>query len=366
MRVRTITADFGGRSYDIIIDHGLIDRAGEWLAPLARERRLIVVSDKHVWAAQGPRLTAALASIDVEPILLPAGEATKSWTSLESLVDQLLALEVERSDHIIAFGGGVIGDLVGFAAAIIKRGCRFVQMPTSLLAQVDSSVGGKTAINVAAGKNLVGAFHQPALVLIDATALDTLSDRQLRAGYAEIVKYALIEDAGLFDWLEINAAAILARDPVALDHAIAAAVAGKAGIVAADERETSGRRALLNLGHTFGHALEAETGFSDRLFHGEAVAAGVMLAFDFSVDSDLCPRADAERVRDHLTSVGLPTALAAAHVAASGARLVGHMAHDKKRVGGRLPFILTRGIGAAFVDETVDPAAVAAFLDGHA
>ena len=361
-----VKAEFGPRSYDLVIEHGLLERAGALLSTLARDGRLVVVSDEQVWAAQGPRLVAALGGIAVESIVLPVGEASKSWTTLAQLVDRLLALEVERSDHVVAFGGGVIGDLVGFAAAIVKRGCNFVQVPTSLLAQVDSSVGGKTAINVAAGKNMVGAFHQPALVLIDPAVLATLSDRHMRAGYAEIVKYALIEDARFFEWLEDNAAAVLARDPAALDHAIATAVAGKAAVVAADERETKGRRALLNLGHTFGHALEAETGFSDRLFHGEAVAAGTMLAFDFSVERGLCAAQDAMRVRAHLDGIGLPTTLAAAGARVPGAALVAHMLHDKKRQGGTLPFILARGIGEAFVDKGVALDDVAAFLDRHA
>ena len=360
-----VKAEFGPRSYDIIIDHGLLDRAGQLLAPFAHDGRLIVVSDEQVWSAQGQRLRKALGAIEAVPIILPVGEATKSWSHLAALVDQMLALEIERSDHIIAFGGGVIGDLVGFAAAIVKRGCQFIQVPTSLLAQVDSSVGGKTAINVPAGKNMVGAFHQPALVLIDPAVLATLPDRHTRAGYAEIVKYALIEDAPLFEWLEANAPAILARDPEMLDHAIAAAVSGKARVVAADEREVSGRRALLNLGHTFGHALEADTGFSDRLLHGEAVAAGTMLAFDFSVERGLCATGDAERVRRNLSAIGLPTTLAAADITASGDTLVAHMMHDKKREGGTLSFILARGIGAAFVDRDVALADVASFLDRH-
>ena len=361
-----VKAEFGPRSYDVVIEHGLLERAGALLSPLARDGRLIVVSDEQVWAAQGARFVAALGGIAVEPIVLPVGEGSKSWATLAALVDRLLALEVERGDHIVAFGGGVIGDLVGFAAAIVKRGCNFVQVPTSLLSQVDSSVGGKTAINVPAGKNMVGAFHQPALVLIDPAVLATLSDRHMRAGYAEIVKYALIEDAAFFDWLEANASALLARDPGALDHAIATAVAGKAKVVAADERETKGRRALLNLGHTFGHALEAETGFSDRLFHGEAVAAGTMLAFAFSVERGVCPADDAERVRTHLAAIGLPTTLAAANAKAPGATLVALMMHDKKREGGKLPFILARGIGAAFIDKSVDLDEIAAFLDQHA
>lgn len=353
----------GARSYDILIGDGLIDSAGERLAPLARGGRLLIVSDEKVWSVLGDRLRRGLGSIEPVPVLVPAGEESKSWSGLESVVDRLLTEGVERSDYLLAFGGGVIGDLAGFAAAVVNRGCNFVQVPTTLLAQVDSSVGGKTAINVAAGKNLVGAFHQPSLVLIDTSCLDTLDQRQVRAGYAETVKYALIEDAPLFDWLDEAKDRILAGDPEARRRAIRAAVAGKARIVEADERETSGRRALLNLGHTFGHALEAETGYSDRLLHGEAVALGLALAFAFSVERGLCPPGDADRVRDHVAAAGLPVSLAEAGIEASGATLVEHMRLDKKREGGRLPFILARGIGKAFLDRHVGLAEVAEFLD---
>jgi 3-dehydroquinate synthase len=353
----------GARSYEVLIEDGLIARAGERLAPLARDGRLVVVSDEQVWAAQGELLRRGLGSIEAVPLLVPAGESSKSWAGLESVVDGLLEFGIERRDHILAFGGGVIGDLAGFAASVVKRGVRFVQIPTTLLAQVDSSVGGKTAINVPRGKNLVGAFHQPSLVLIDPVSLDTLDPRQLRAGYAEIVKYALIEDAAFFAWLEENGLALLAGDAEARRRAIAVIIAGKARIVEADERETSGRRALLNLGHTFGHALEAETGYSDRLFHGEAVAAGTVLAFDFSARRGLCPPGDAERVRAHFAAAGLPVSLAEIGIEGRGARLVAHMMSDKKKEGGRLPFILTRGIGAAFVDKGVELAEVEAFLE---
>ncbi len=353
----------GERSYPILIEPGLIDRAAAALAPLARDRRLTIVTDETVWAAQGARLTAGLDGLSADPIILPPGEATKSWPVLADLVDRLLAAGVERSDHIVAFGGGVIGDLAGFAASIVKRGCPFVQVPTTLLAQVDSSVGGKTAINSASGKNLVGAFHQPALVLIDPSCLDTLPARELRAGYAEVVKYGLIGDAWFFAWCEANGAALLAGDVAARSYAIATSVAAKAAIVAEDERETGGRRALLNLGHTFGHALEAETGFSDRLLHGEAVALGMALAFRFSAARGLCDGAEAERVAAHLAAAGLPTRLADVGIDAPGERLAAHTTHDKKARGGRVPFILARGIGAAFVDASVEPAEVAAFLD---
>jgi len=361
-----IVVALGARSYPIDLGVGLIDRAGELLAGHVRGKRLVVVTDETVAALHLPRLAAGLGEIAIEPIILPPGEATKSWSQLASLTDRLLALGVERNDHIVAFGGGVIGDLTGFAAAIVKRGCGFVQIPTTLLAQVDSSVGGKTAINSPAGKNLVGAFHQPARVLIDPVLLDSLPPRELRAGYAEVVKYGLIDDAGFFAWCEANAPALLAGDVALRLQAITTSVAAKARIVAADERETSGQRALLNLGHTFGHALEAETGFSARLLHGEAIAAGMALAFRFSASQGLCAEEDAARVAGHLRAVGLPDSLAAAGVTASGEALAAHMAHDKKMSGGRLPFLLAHGIGQTFLDRDVDLAAVAAFLDDEA
>lgn len=351
------------RSYEIRIEDGLLDRSAEYLQPLARDGRLLVVSDEQVWAAQGKRLRRGLGPIATVPILVPPGEESKSWGELEGVVDRLLAEGIERKDHIVAFGGGVIGDLAGFAASIVNRGCNFVQIPTTLLAQVDSSVGGKTAINVSAGKNLVGAFHQPSLVLIDPSCLDTLDPRQVRAGYAEIAKYALIEDAQLFDWLEGEAGKVIEGDPAARRRAIGAAVSGKARIVEEDERETSGRRALLNLGHTFGHALEAETGYSDRLLHGEAVALGCALAFDFSAERGLCPASDASRVRAHFKRVGLPATLGELGLAGQGEQLAAHMVHDKKRDGGRTAFILTRGIGQAFIDRSVDLTDVADFLN---
>ena len=365
MSTTTVEVALGARSYPIFIQDGLIGAAAERLSPYARDQRLIVVSDDNVWAAQGEKLASGLAGagLTAETIVLPAGEGTKSWAILEGLIDRLLALGIERSDHIVAFGGGVIGDLVGFAAAIVNRGCGFIQIPTTLLAQVDSSVGGKTAINVEAGKNLVGAFHQPAAVLIDPACLDTLPPRELRAGYAEVVKYGLISDPDFFAWCEAEGAALLAGDSAARHHAIETSVKAKAAIVGEDERETSGRRALLNLGHTFGHALEAETGFSDALLHGEAVAAGIVLAFAFSAHRGLCDPVDAARVKSHYAAAGLPADLKAIGITASGKRLVGHMMHDKKKSGGRLPFILARGIGQAFVDRSVELGEVEVFLD---
>lgn len=353
------------RSYDIVIEEGALDRAGTHLAGYARKGRLAVVTDEHVAKAQLPRLEASLraAGVAVEPIILPPGEQTKSWRHLEQLLDALLALEIERGDHVVALGGGVIGDLVGFAASILKRGCHFTQVPTTLLAQVDSSVGGKTAINARAGKNLIGSFYQPALVLIDPSTLDTLPARETRAGYAEVVKYGLIDDPAFFAWCEAEGHRLLAGDAQAREYAIERSVAAKAKIVGEDERETSGRRALLNLGHTFGHALEADTGFSDTLLHGEGVAAGMALAFRYSARLGLCAPEEAERVTAHLKAVGLPHDLASAHVTADGAALVAHMLHDKKMAAGTLPFLLARGIGQTFLSKDVVLDDVAAFLD---
>jgi 3-dehydroquinate synthase len=362
--MKTVTVDLAQRAYPIHIGAGLLAEAGGLVAPLVRGRRVAIVSDEHV-SAHLATLRRALdaAGIASEALILPPGEATKSWTHLATVCDFLLDLGIERGDHVIALGGGVIGDLVGFAAAILKRGCRFIQIPTTLLSQVDSSVGGKTAINTRAGKNLIGAFHQPVLVIIDPTVLDTLSARELRAGYAEVVKYGLIDDADFFAWCEEHGQALLGGDVALREHAIAHSVAAKARIVAADEHETNGLRALLNLGHTFGHALEAEANYSGALIHGEAVAAGCCLAFAYSARLGLCGADEAARVARHFAAVGLPDGLAASGIDADGARLVDHMRHDKKMAGGTLPFLLARGIGQTFLDKTVDLADVAAFLD---
>ncbi|MFA6122641.1 3-dehydroquinate synthase [Sphingomonas sp.] len=360
----TIPVALGARSYDVVIEAGLLARAADWLAPLSRGRRMAIVTDEnvlpHLATVQASLTAAGVAS---EAAVLPPGEATKSWAMLEELTDRLLDLGVERGDHVVALGGGVIGDLVGFACSILKRGCGFVQIPTTLLAQVDSSVGGKTAINSRAGKNLIGAFHQPALVLIDPDVLDTLPERHVRAGYAEVVKYGLIDDPDFFAWCEENAAALIAGDADARLYAIAHSVAAKARIVAEDERETTGARALLNLGHTFGHALEAEAGFSDRLLHGEGVAAGMALAYGYSAARGLAAQGDADRVATHLRAIGLPDGVAAAGITANGETLVAHMLHDKKMDAGTLPFLLARGIGGTFLDKSVDLADVRAFLD---
>ena len=362
-----IHVPLGDRAYDVLIEPGLLASAGKHLAPLAGNRPLIIVADENV----APHLATLTASLDVAGVAwramqVSAGEASKSWATLALVTDQLIAWGVERRDHVVALGGGVIGDLVGFAAAVLKRGVPFVQIPTTLLAQVDSSVGGKTGINTAAGKNLIGAFLQPALVLIDPQVLDTLPPREVAAGYAEVAKYGLIDDPAFFAWCEANGAALLAGDVALRTHAIAHSVTAKARIVAADEFETDGTRALLNLGHTFGHALEAEAGFDGSLLHGEAVAAGCALAFAFSAEQGLCAPADADRVAAHFRSVGLPDGLAASGVRASGARLVEHMRHDKKASGGTLPFLLARDIGQTYVDRTVDLAVVEAFLDRQA
>ncbi|HEY8572105.1 3-dehydroquinate synthase [Phenylobacterium sp.] len=361
---RTIPVGLGARAYEVVVGAGLLEDAGARLKPFLKTRRAAVVSDETVWALHGARLSAALEREGVQalPVVVPPGEQTKSFEGLADLSDRLLALELDRGDLVVAFGGGVVGDLAGFAAAIYKRGIDFVQVPTTLLAQVDSSVGGKTAIDTPRGKNLVGAFHQPRLVLADLDVLATLAEREMRAGYAEVIKYGLLGDFGFFEWLEANGPKVLAREPDALSRAVARCVEMKAEIVAHDEKE-QGRRALLNLGHTFGHALEAETGYGAALLHGEAVAAGQALAFRFSAAQGLCPAQDARRAAAAIAAAGLPTTLAEVpgHPF-SAERLVRHMAQDKKAEAGRLTFILARGIGDAFVAKAVDQAAVRDFL----
>jgi 3-dehydroquinate synthase len=360
----TVRVGLGERAYDVAIGPGLLDQAGDRIAPLLKARRTAIVSDETVWALHGPRLTASLDRVGISwsEILVAPGEQSKSFEILADVSDRLLALELDRGDLIIAFGGGVVGDLAGFAASIYKRGIDFVQIPTTLLAQVDSSVGGKTAIDTPRGKNLIGAFHQPRLVLADLDVLATLSDREMRAGYAEVIKYGLLGDFAFFEWLEANAAAVLAREPQALAHAVARSVEMKAEIVAEDEKE-AGRRALLNLGHTFGHALEAETGYGEALLHGEAVGAGMALAFRFSAGQGLCPSQDARRAQAAIAASGLPIDMS--QVSAQpfdAAKLVRHMGQDKKAEGGRLTFILARALGDAFVAKDVSSQAVFDFL----
>jgi len=364
-----ISVALAGRTYDVVIEEGLLGRfheaAAPHLKPYTGGRRVPLVADTNTQRLYGEQIAADLAAHGFAPewFVVEPGEDAKTWGVLEQLCDWLLAQGVTRSDHVFALGGGVVGDLVGFACAIVKRGCGFVQIPTTLLAQVDSSVGGKTAINTAAGKNLVGAFHQPSLVLIDPLVLATLPEREMRAGFAEVLKYGLLGDAAFFAWLEANGDKVLAREPAALEHAITTSIAMKSRIVADDERETQDRRALLNLGHTFGHALEAETGFSDRLLHGEAVALGMVLAARYSARRGELSPADAERAARAVAAAGLPAHLPALGLSCHGARLVDHMRHDKKAEGTTLPFLLLRGLGEAYVARDVDLGDIAAFLD---
>lgn len=364
----TITVNLGARAYPIHVGADLLADTGRLLTPLMNRPRTVIVSDDNVAAAHGATVRESLsaAGVNVDEIALPPGEATKSFASLETLISRLLQFGVERSDLIVALGGGVIGDITGFAAGILRRGCRFAQIPTSLLAQVDSAVGGKTAVNTPEGKNLVGVFHQPAIVIADVTALETLPARERRAGYAEVVKYGAIDDSDFFAWLEENGRHVINGATAAQIRAVSTSVKSKARIVAADERE-NGVRALLNLGHTFGHALEAAFGFSDKLLHGEAVAAGMGLAFDYSVYEGLCPPDDADRMKRHLRDIGLPAGLADIDGAAafSENQLMDLMMQDKKVEGGALTLILTRGIGRAEIKKDVDAARVCAFLADH-
>ena len=353
-----------GRSYQVVIGRDLIDQAGAMIGPLLRRPVTAVVMDETVAPLHGERLLRALSAsgIVAQAVVLPPGEATKSFAGLADLSDRLLALELDRSDRIIALGGGVIGDLAGFAAAVFKRGIDFIQIPTTLLAQVDSSVGGKTAIDTPRGKNLIGAFHQPRLVLADLGALDTLPDREMVCGYGEVIKYALLGDADFFDRLETDGVRVLARDDDALSYAVRRCVEMKAKIVAEDERE-GGRRALLNLGHTFAHAVETATGYGEALKHGEAVGLGCALAFRFSARLGLCPGQDAVRAERAIAAAGLPVRLAAIPGHPFRADdLIASMAQDKKAEGGALTFVLVRAIGEAFVAKGVDAAALRAFL----
>ncbi|MFN6934034.1 MAG: 3-dehydroquinate synthase [Tsuneonella sp.] len=362
-----IPVELAGRGYAVHVGRGLLENLGEIAAPFMRKKQVAIVADANAWRAHGRRIEAALAASghSCEVFEVAHGESSKSWSLLAELCDWLLERGVERGDHVFAVGGGVVGDLTGFAASILKRGCGFVQIPTTLLAQVDSSVGGKTAINTASGKNLVGAFHQPSLVIADLATLDTLPARELRAGYAEVLKYGVLGSREFFDWLSLNGPSVLALREAELEHAVATSVAMKAAIVLEDERETSGRRALLNLGHTFGHALEAETGFSDRLLHGEGVAMGMALAARYSARRGLIAASDADAVASAIDAAGLPSSLASLGLKCDGRRLADHMLHDKKMDAGTLPFILLRGIGDAFVARDVELANVAAFLDGE-
>jgi len=355
----------GARSYDIHVGPGLIQNAGALCKPFLKRPRVGIVTDENVARYCLTDLEGALAAEGVTtiPVILPAGEATKSMANLERVVESLLEARFNRDDMIIALGGGVIGDLAGFAASVINRGIDFIQIPTSLLAQVDSAVGGKTGINSRHGKNLIGAFHQPRLVLADTGALDTLSPRELLAGYAEVVKYGALGDAAFFEWLEANGPSLKAGDQAARIHAVRHCCGMKAAIVAEDEEER-GVRALLNLGHTFGHALEAATGYSARLLHGEGVSVGMGLAADLSAQLGLCSQETPTRIRAHFDEMGMKARLADIPGDLPDAEaLVGLMGRDKKVSAGRIVFILMRGIGEAFVAKDVDPAAAVAVLE---
>jgi 3-dehydroquinate synthase len=359
-----VPVTLGDRSYDILIGAGLLERAGEEIARLIPGVRAAIVTDEHVAAVHLPRVEASLeaAGIASSAIIVPAGEKSKSFSQLEYVVDGILAAKLERGDVVIALGGGVVGDLTGFAAGIVRRGMKFIQTPTSLLAQVDSSVGGKTGINTARGKNLVGVFYQPQLVLADTSALDTLPLREFRAGYAEVAKYGLIDRPDFFSWLEKNWQDVFDGGDARV-HAIAESCRAKAAVVARDEHET-GDRALLNLGHTFGHALEGATEYdSTRLVHGEGVSIGMCLAHKFSARVNLASPDDARRVEVHLKSVGLPTQMADIPGGLPPAeKLMDYIAQDKKVQRGALTFILTRGIGQSFIAKDVPPSEVLSFL----
>lgn len=362
---KTVRVELDERSYDVRIGQGLLARSGAEIAPLLARPKVAVITDETVADLHLDALRDGLANegIELTSLSLPAGEATKSWAHLGNTVEWLLGEKVERRDVVIALGGGVIGDLAGFAAAILRRGVRFVQIPTSLLAQVDSSVGGKTGINSPHGKNLIGAFHQPSLVLADIDVLDTLPGRDFLAGYGEVVKYGMLGDRAFYEWLEANGPALAAGDPELRIEAVRRCVQMKADIVARDETE-QGDRALLNLGHTFCHALEAATGYSDRLFHGEGVAIGCALAFETSFRLGLCSQEEPSRVREHLKTMGMKTDLADIPGDLPDAdTLLGLMGQDKKVLDGKLRFILAREIGDAFVATDVDLSIVRSVLE---
>ncbi|MFZ1741708.1 MAG: 3-dehydroquinate synthase [Pontixanthobacter sp.] len=369
-----IHVELAGRSYQVMVGAGLLDQthvhAAKYIEPyrgtaIKTQRPVPIVADRNARNYHGDRLAQSLASdgFDIAWYLVEPGEGSKSWSELQRLTDWLLSQGIERGDHVFAIGGGVIGDLTGFACSILKRGCGFVQLPTTLLAQVDSSVGGKTAINTAAGKNLIGAFHQPSLVLADTDALKTLPEREMLAGYAEVIKYGILGDFQFFEWCEPNGAKVVSHIDDAVHEAVSRSVAAKARIVAEDERETTGARALLNLGHTFGHALEAETGYSSALLHGEGVALGMVLAARYSARRGSLNSQDAERIVQAIANSGLRTEICSLGLGCTGGKLATHMLHDKKMDGGTLPFILLRSIGAAYLDHDVALDDVAEFLD---
>jgi 3-dehydroquinate synthase len=363
----TVDVALGERSYDIVIGRGILPSLGERIAALRPGARVAVVTDEYVATHWLKRTEASLigAGLATSRIVVDEGEVSKSYEGVEFVCEELIKARIERNDLVVALGGGVVGDLAGFAAAIVRRGVDFVQVPTSLLAQVDSSVGGKTGINSPQGKNLVGAFHQPILVVADTAVLDTLSPRQFRAGYAEVAKYGLLGDEAFFAWLEANHASVV-QGGAAREHAVATSCRAKAAIVARDERET-GERALLNLGHTFGHALEAATGFCGRLYHGEGVSIGMVLAAELSAQLGMIAAADVSRIQRHLAAAGLPTRLQdiagfKQEGLADADALMALMAQDKKVKRGRLTFILLKAIGQAVVSSDVEPSMVRDFL----
>ncbi len=363
--VQTLRVELGPRAYDIFVGAELFEHLALEIRGLLSRPKVFVITEERVAAQHLQSLEAALRAQDIlaESLVLPPGESSKSFAQLETLCRDLIGRGLERSDLLLALGGGVIGDLVGFSAAILLRGIGFVQIPSTLLAQVDSSVGGKTAIDIPEGKNLIGAFHQPRLVLADTALLSTLPDREMRAGYAEVVKYGFLGDRAFFEWLEGAGAAVLDRQQAALQKAVVRSCEAKAAIVARDEQE-AGDRALLNLGHTFGHALEAAVGYNDRLLHGEGVSLGMGLAFDLSVRLGLCDPAEAIRAKAHLEALGLPTkARFLEGVPLNARHLVDLMQRDKKVAGGRITFILVRAIGEAFVARDVDPGDVVDLLE---
>lgn len=355
---KTLRVALARHSYDIVVGERLIAKAGDYIKKLIPGNRVIIITDESVAKFYLHRLTGSLEETGIthRSILIKPGESSKSLENFGSVMEQLLEQKPDRKTTLIALGGGVVGDLTGFAASVLLRGVPFIQIPTTLLAQVDSSVGGKTGINSAYGKNLIGAFHQPLLVLSDVSTLETLPKRELMAGYAEVLKYALINDPAFFDWLDNHGT----ND---LTHAILKSCEAKAAVVEADEKEQS-VRALLNLGHTFGHALEAETGYGDTLLHGEAVAIGMVIAFEASVAMGLCPAADLEKIKAHYTKVGLPVSPKDIRPNWNIDALMDHFTRDKKAKGGKLTFILARGIGKSFIADDVNPAAIRQILAG--
>lgn len=364
MAPSSVVVDLGARSYPIHIGSGILAGAASYIAPHLKGQKIAIITDENVAALHLEALLAPLSAegLSVEVLILPAGENEKSFARLEDVLGRLLEMNFSRSDTLIAFGGGVIGDLTGFAASILKRGCGFIQIPTTLLAQVDSSVGGKTAINTGAGKNLVGAFYQPQMVLTDTDVLQTLPLRELKSGYAEVLKYSLIDTLEFFEWLEHNGAALLAGDAAAQGHAISVSCRAKAKIVREDEFE-HGRRALLNLGHSFGHALEGRAGFDGSVLHGEAVNAGMLMAFEYSRDMGLCADGDVQKLRAHLQSLDLPMfADMPAKVISDPAALFDYMMRDKKNTNDDQALILTRGIGRCFIEPRADQASVQSYL----